>query len=54
MIESIKARKGDNFRIPGHDETTYKVIDIQEDSALIAPSRRTARPEKESSCSSRG
>lgn len=30
-------KKGDTFRIPGAEETTYKVIDIQEDSAVIAP-----------------
>jgi hypothetical protein len=25
------------FRIPGHEDTTYKVIDIQEDRTIIAP-----------------
>ncbi len=36
-IEMVHARKGDTFRIPGHDETTYRVMDIQEESATIAP-----------------
>jgi len=30
-------KKDDTFRIPGSDDVTYKVIDIQEDSAVIAP-----------------
>lgn len=47
VIETIKAKKGDNFRIPGHDETTFKVIDIQEDSAVIAPLKADGTPEKE-------
>lgn len=29
--------KGDNFRIPGYDTVTYKVVEIQEDTAEIAP-----------------
>lgn len=35
--ESIKARKGDNFRIPSWPDTTYKVVDIQADSAVVSP-----------------
>lgn len=36
-ILTIKAKKGDSFRIEGYADTTYKVLDIQEDSAAIAP-----------------
>lgn len=36
-ILTIKAKKGDSFRIEGFADTTYKVLDIQEDSAAIAP-----------------
>jgi hypothetical protein len=35
-IEMVKGFKGDPFRIPGHDETTYRILDIQEDGATIA------------------
>lgn len=37
VIADFTARKGATFRIPGYDATTYKVLDIQEDSAVIAP-----------------
>jgi hypothetical protein len=30
------AKEG-TFRIPGYEDTTYKVMDIQEDKAVIAP-----------------
>ncbi len=36
-VLTIKAKKGDSFRIEGFADITYKVIDIQEDSAVIAP-----------------
>ncbi|MEY4483186.1 MAG: hypothetical protein RL693_638 [Verrucomicrobiota bacterium] len=36
-VITIKAKKGDSFRIEGYADTTYKVLDIQEDSAAIAP-----------------
>ncbi len=36
-VLTIKAKKGDSFRIEGFADTTYKVLDIQEDSATIAP-----------------
>jgi hypothetical protein len=35
--EQVRAMKGDPFRIPSWPDTTYKVIDIQEDSAVISP-----------------
>jgi hypothetical protein len=44
VIETIKARKGDSFRIPGHDETTYRVIDIMEEEAVIAPLKADGSP----------
>ncbi len=34
--EQIDVKKGDNFRIPSMPDTTYKVIDIQEDNAVIS------------------
>jgi hypothetical protein len=34
--EPIEVKKGDNFRIPTLPDTTYKVIDIQEDNAVIS------------------
>ncbi len=34
---SFTTAKGDNFRIPGYDTVTYKVVEIQEDTAEIAP-----------------
>lgn len=34
--EQLKVKKGDNFRIPSQPDTTYKVIDIQEDNAVIS------------------
>jgi hypothetical protein len=46
-LKKVQAKKGDNFRIPGHEGTTYKVIDIQEDSAVIAPLKADGTPEKE-------
>ena len=45
--EQVKAMKGDNFRIPSWPDTTYKVIDIQEDSAVISPLNDKGEPEKE-------
>lgn len=36
-VLTIKAKKGDSFRIEGYADITYKVVDIQEDSAVIAP-----------------
>jgi hypothetical protein len=35
--EEVRAMKGDSFRIPSWPDTTYKVIDIEEDSAVISP-----------------
>ncbi len=45
--ESIKARKGDNFRILSWPDTTYKVIDIQADSAVISPLNSKGDPDKQ-------
>ena len=46
--EPVKAMKGDNFRIPSWPDTTYKVIDIQEDSAVISPlNTQSGQPEKQ-------
>ena len=45
--EQVKAMKGDNFRIPAWPDTTYKVIDIQEDSAVISPLNSSGVPDKE-------
>ncbi len=45
--ESVKAMKGDNFRIPSWPDTTYKVIDIQADSAVISPLNSSGAPAKE-------
>jgi len=45
--EQVKAMKGDNFRIPSSPDTTYKVIDIQEDSAVISPLNDKGEPIKE-------
>ena len=39
--------KGDSFRIPSWPDTTYKVIDIQDDSAVISPLNSSGVPEKE-------
>lgn len=36
-ILKIQAKKGDNFRIPGYEGTTYKLMDVQEDSAVVSP-----------------
>ncbi len=47
IIEQVKAMKGDTFRIPSRPETTYKVIDIQEDSAVISPLNERGDPLKE-------
>lgn len=47
VIDQFKVKKGENFRIPGHDETTYKMVDVQEDSAVIAPLKADGTPEKE-------
>lgn len=47
VLEEIKARKGDTFKIPSQGDTTYKVIDIKEDSAVISPLKSDGTPEKE-------
>lgn len=36
-VSKFTVAKEGTFRIPGFDATTYKVLDIQEDSAVIAP-----------------
>lgn len=45
-VVPIKAKKGDSFRIEGFGDTTYKVLDIQEDSATIAPLNETGGHDK--------
>lgn len=40
-------KKGGTFRIPGHESTTYKVIDILEDSAVISPLKADGTPDGE-------
>jgi hypothetical protein len=37
VISSLKVPKDGLFRIPGFDETTYKLIEVDEDDAKIAP-----------------
>jgi hypothetical protein len=37
IIGLAPVAKGGTFRIPGYEDTTYKVIDIQEDKAVISP-----------------
>lgn len=46
-ILTIKAKKGDSFRIEGFADTTYKVLDIQEDSAAIAPLKEDGTYDKD-------
>ena len=45
--EEVRAMKGDNFRIPSWPDTTYKVIDIQEESAVISPLDDKGKPTKQ-------
>lgn len=45
-VITIKAKKDDSFRIEGFGDTTYKVLDIQEDSATIAPLNETGGHDK--------
>lgn len=35
--ETIKAREGDQFRMPGGSDAPYRLVKVQEDSAVIAP-----------------
>ena len=37
FVDRAKAMKGGNFRFTHWPDTTYKVIDIQEDNAVISP-----------------
>jgi hypothetical protein len=39
--------KGGTFRIPEHEDTTYKVIDIQEDKAVVSPLKPDGSPGEE-------
>jgi hypothetical protein len=39
--------KGGSFRIPEHEDTTYKVIDIQEDKAVVSPLKPDGTPGEE-------
>lgn len=45
--EPIDVKKGDTFRISIQTDTTYKVIDIQEDNAVISPVNSTGNIGKE-------
>jgi hypothetical protein len=45
--EQVKCMKGESFRIPSAPDTTYKVIDIQEDSAVISPLDSGGNAEKQ-------
>ena len=40
-------KKGGTFRIPGYESTTYKVIDILEDSVVISPLKADGTPDGE-------
>lgn len=44
IIDLAPVAKGGSFRIPGHEETTYRVLDIQEDKAVISPLDATGNP----------
>ncbi|MCE9518954.1 MAG: thrombospondin type 3 repeat-containing protein [Verrucomicrobia bacterium] len=46
-LERVKAMKDEKFRIPSWPDTTYKVIDIQADSAVISPLNSAGTPDKE-------
>ncbi len=46
-IQSITEKKGGTFRLKGHDATTYKIIDIQDDNAVISPLDEKGIPGKE-------
>lgn len=46
-VLTIKAKKGDSFRIEGYADTTYKVVDIQEGSAVIAPLNQAGSYDKD-------
>ena len=37
IIDLPPVGKDGIFRIPGYEDTTYKLIDIQEDKAIISP-----------------
>jgi hypothetical protein len=37
VVDLAPVAKGGTFRIPGYEDTTYKVMDIQEDKAVISP-----------------
>jgi hypothetical protein len=37
ITDLAPVEKGGSFRIPGHEDTTYKVLDIQEDKSIISP-----------------
>lgn len=39
IIGLAPVSKGGSFRIPGYEDTTYKVTDIQEDKAIIVPAK---------------
>jgi len=47
VIESIKVKKGETFRIPGHDETTYRLLDVQEDGAVISALKSDGTEDKQ-------
>ena len=42
----IVVPKGGDFRLPGAEDVTYKVIDIQDDSAVISPLKSDGTPDK--------
>jgi hypothetical protein len=39
--------KGGKFRIPGHEETTYQVKEIEENQATISPLDNQGTPGKD-------
>jgi hypothetical protein len=47
IVEIPPVAKGGKFRIPGHEETTYQVKDIQENQTTISPLDNQGNPGKD-------